>query len=141
MYEVYKVVRIENDGRLSSACCRNSFPDKFRVYYKVGVNTKPNIKESMLFAFTDLEEAKDFADNFMEPHAIYLAHATKLFKNIKPQNIGYYNVFKSLNDFWKKLYEAKKNKKRMDKVGTPMRLDYKSTVCCPSLKLIKELHV
>ena len=58
MYEVYKVVRIEIDGRLSSACCRGSFPDKFRVYYKVGITTRPNIKESMLFAFTDLAEAK-----------------------------------------------------------------------------------
>ena len=142
MFKVYKVVRVESDGRLSSACNRNEFPDEFRVYYQINKVTKPKVKKSMLFAFRDMQEAKDFRDSLSSRHKIYIAESPDLYKNILPQHIYFFKNNKNIFiKFWSDLFSAKKAKKKMDKIGCPMNFNYNSSVCCSSIKLIEELHV
>lgn len=142
--KVYKVV-YNHYGKLFSACRNDAFPNDFRVEYTLGVEVKPNVKDTMLFAFTDIDEARRFRDSLWTSEvSLYEAETPSCVKNIVPQNIDDDSISdtkKRFTEFWLSFFQAKTKKKKIDKKGKhPQAFNYKSSVCCPSLKLIKEVN-
>ena len=50
----------ENLQDMSSVCQNTEMPESIRVIYKVGEFVKPNLENSKLFVFEDLEDARKF---------------------------------------------------------------------------------
>lgn len=134
---VYKVVYSErySDYRRYYSCCQNiCFPDKYRVKYIIGKEVKPKVEGTMLFAFSSLDEAKDFLNSFgnISDYSILECEAKRVIKNVIPQYIGEYHFAV----FWLNFNKAFKAKKKLPKEGiTPMSKmkKYQTSVCCPSL--------
>lgn len=141
---VYKIVNIKN-GKLYSCAVSSEFPEEFRVEYKIDEMVKPVISGTMLFAFSDLNEAKvfkkdlEFASFSFEYFAIYEAETSRVVRNIKPQNLSR----KIFLEFWEDFKKARKEKRALPKDGPDPQFgrinDFKSCVCCPSLKLTKQI--
>lgn len=135
-YKAYKVLYQKIDGSLVS-CCRNSdFPKEFVVEYKVGKSVKPNIPESKLFAFLDLQEAISFALTMCSNRmVIYECECTGLSTSARPQTFRFCeNTRQNFIRYWKNFAQAKNAKRAIPK-GSPIRFPYESSVTFDSIKL------
>lgn len=141
--KVYKVVT-DKYGILSSACTTDNFPEEYRTEYKVGIKTTPRVEGTMLFAFLDFQEALKFGAS--SKRKIFEAETPYIVRNIIPQEVDdfYQSSLQckyNIKLFWENYIKSRKAKKKTDKCGKNPRRDftYKSSVCCPSLTLIREL--
>lgn len=142
--KVYKVVT-DRYGMLTSACTTDVFPEEYRTEYDIGVEVKPRVEGTMLFAFLDLKEAQNFA-NSSSKRKVYEAETPYVVKDIIPQEVESFYQTKlqcksNIKSFWEDYTKSRKAKKKTDKRGKNPRREfaYKTSVCCPSLTLIKEI--
>lgn len=136
-YKAYKVLYERPDGKLFS-CCRNEyFPIDFIVEYEVGKIVKPNIPESKLFAFLDLEDAKSFMNSLFSKMVIYECEGVGLSTSAVPQSFDYYESTKqNFIRYWKNFTQAKNSKKAIPR-GNALHFPYSSSVAFDSIKLTK----
>ena len=139
MFNVYKVVTRKESGRLVSF--NTSYSGMSRdLEYAIGKVTVPVIPNSLLFAFLDLDDAKRFI--YMSENAeIYLAKTPSYVKGVYPQICGLSNSPQKeaeLRLFW---LNYKNPKDSVKNALVDFLYDYSSSVCCPSIELIKKVDI
>lgn len=132
---VFKVVTISPYSNTLMSYNQNRITDKYNLTYKVGKVTKPTIPKSMLFAFLDLNEAKDLCDMILDKRcAIYEAETPYYITGILPQYLND-NIPEKFWATYEKPEDSHKNKSPFLEI-----MKFKSSVCCPELTLIKEVY-
>ena len=138
--KVYKVVQTVG-GKVYSCCKNSDFPQEARVEYKVGEYTKPNdvMKDSLLFAFKSLHEAKLFQDTFCSLDIkVYESDGVGVTKACYPQKIDYCYDLNFYIKYWLSFTQNRKLKKKLPKGQVQHFIHrYKTGVCCREIKLKK----
>jgi len=124
MSKVYKVIRVDEFGRLKSALSRNVFQKE----YAIGQPTLPE-PGTKLFAFLDLEQALGYANesNGYGQFKVFEAEAEN------PHLNGWFHYCLSNIEFVRAAFAGIET---MDKPSSC----YNSTCVCDSITLIKEIE-
>lgn len=127
----YKVVNCL-DNKYYSATVNLDLLDDYVTEYKVGRVTKPTIKNTKLFIFNNLADAKAFKSRFC-------SSSGRVFECIplNPSHIRYIGQAYEADKFW----ECKWLHKALRFVFRDLRCEpeYKNAMACDALKLTKEV--
>lgn len=132
MYEVYKVLTVEKDGLYSYnySDSPTSKINRLRLKYEVGEATFPTIPNSLLFAFSELQDAIKFCQ--FEDRAVIYKALTPWYNTTYPQ-IGNYD---QILDFWQTYKSPSDSFRNKYNIITGL-----SSIACPSLILTEKVDV
>jgi len=133
MTKYFKVVRSYD---LSSCCLNDDFPNEFRVFYKLNEWVSPVIENTRLFVFKTLDDARCFISSEYFSHGTISIYECEV-KN--PQKVKYMARVYLIQNYWKKIFEARKNKKKTDLYDVIRYDTPKNTYSATQIKLLREV--
>lgn len=135
MYEVYKALSKRGE-QLVSYNIAKAWESRYELKYKFGMTTIPTIKNSLLFAFLDKEEAFRMIKGNYSDADVYLARTPWYITGIIPQTCVNEETDKTIERFWAN-YKTPADS-YTDKRMTIME-SFKTSICCPSLEIIRKV--
>lgn len=138
MTYIYKVVVIDTTKKDSylSVCSRWYSMANCALTYRIGQVTKPNIKNSKIFAFDDLERAISFGKaNVKKSRMAVLKCEASVDKDIK-LNVVSMLSFTNVLQFWKEKIYKRYHRRMLDDWSSPWHVigAPRDTVCCDWVK-------